>query len=330
MAIIKQPMLKRILFTLFVFFGLSLTAQAAERVVIGVSPALSATLSIVAKQQLFFSQQGVEADVHVIESGSKAVAMMLNDELDISEGTVFALVSNSFSRKDFRILTQVSTAGNSNMVVARKDKGIRKIEDLVGKKVGVLKAGFPQYVLDLMLLNAGLDPKKVKLVFEETDRLCQMLSSGEIDAACLYGVWIDRAKQDLKDNAVVFHDSKITHVTIVHAGKIKNFERNHDLYSRMLKAYIAAEEYVKKNPEAALKIVVDYLKLDMGNARKVWKPNLNHVALEQSLVKDMENLAQWQIEVGMQKNAKSSPNYLDFIHFRSLKEVDPERVTVAH
>jgi hypothetical protein len=34
-----------------------------------------------------------------------------------------------------------------------------------------LKGGFPHYILDLMLLNAGVDSKKINLVFEETDRL---------------------------------------------------------------------------------------------------------------------------------------------------------------
>ncbi|MEI7639059.1 MAG: ABC transporter substrate-binding protein [Syntrophus sp. (in: bacteria)] len=306
-----------------------MTAQAGERVVIGVSPALSATLSIIAKQQGFFLQQGIDVDIRIIESGSKAVALMLNDKLDISECTVFALVSNSFSRKDFKILTQVSTSGNSNMIVARKDKGIQKIEDLKGKKVGVLKGGFPQYVLDLMLLNAGVDHKKVRLVFDETDRLYQLLLSGKLDAVCLYGIWIEKAKNNLKDNAVLFHDEKITHVTIVHAGKSRNFERNPDLYSKMLKAYIKAEEYVKKNPDAALKMVVDYLKLDMVNSRKIWKPNLVHVALDQSLIKDMENLAQWQIDTGLRSNSKI-PNYLEFIQFKNLMDTDQKRVTIAH
>ncbi|MFH0995033.1 MAG: ABC transporter substrate-binding protein [Pseudomonadota bacterium] len=328
MTACKRTMLKWILSTLFIFIGLSPTAQAGERVIIGVSPALSATLSIIAKQHGFFSQQGIDADIRVIESGSKAVTLMLNDELDISESAVFAIVSNSFSRKDFRVMTQVSTTGNSNKIIARKDHGIRKIDDLVGKKVGVLKAGFPLYVLDLMLLNAGLDSKNVKLVFEETERLYQMLSSGELDAACLYGIWCDKATKALKDNAVVFHDEKIAHVTVVHAGKTETLERNPDLYSRVLKAYIKAEEHVKKNPETTLETVVDYLKLDMGNAREAWRPNLVHVALEQSLIKDMENQAQWQIDTGM-INSLKIPNYLDFIHFRSLMEIDPKRVTIT-
>jgi ABC-type nitrate/sulfonate/bicarbonate transport system substrate-binding protein len=215
------------------------------------------------------------------------------------------------------------------MIVARQDKGIRKITDLTGKRVGALKGAFPQYVLDLMLLNAGVDSKKIHLVLTDNDRLYQMLSSGELDAACMHGGWVDKAAKTLKVNAVLFHDEKLVRVTVVHAGKTRTFERSPELFSRILKAYIKAEEYVKKNPDAALKTVVEYLKLDRSNAQKVWKPKMVHVALEQSLIKDMENLAQWQIDQGIQKNAKI-PNYLDFIHFKNLTEVDPKRVTITH
>ena len=329
MSTCKQTLLKSTLLSLVVFFGFSIPAQAGKQVVIGISPSLTATLNIIAKQKGYFTQQGVDADIRLIESGSKAVAMMLNDEIDISESTVFALVSNSFKRGDFKIYSQVSISGNDNMIIARKDKGIRTINDLKGKKVGVLKGAFTQYVLDLMLLNAGVDSNKIHLVLEENDRLFQMISSGELDAVCFYGGWIDKAKNSLKDNAILFHDEKLVRVTVVHAGKTKTFERNPELYSRILKAYIRAEEYVKKNPDAALKTVADYLKLDIINAQKIWKPKMIHVALEQSLVKDMENLAQWQIDTGLQ-NSSRIPNYLDFIHFRNLLEVDSKRITITH
>jgi sulfonate transport system substrate-binding protein len=322
-------MLKRILLTLGVFFGFSLTAQAGERVVIGISSALTSTLNIIAQQQNYFSQQGVDAEIRVIASGSKAVAMMLNDEIDISESAIFALVSNSFNRRDFKIYTQTSISGNDNMIIARKDKGIRKITDLKGKRVGALKGAFPHYVLDLMLLSAGVDSKNIHLILEDNDRLSQMLSSGELDAACMHGGWIDKASENLKDNAVLFRDEKLVRVTVVLAGKTRTFERSPGLFSRILKAYIMAEEYVKKNPDAALKTVVEYLKLDMSNAQKVWKPKMVHIALEQSLIKDMENMAQWQIDTGM-SNSRKIPNYLDFIHFRNLTEIDPKRVSITH
>lgn len=156
-----------------------------------------------------------------------------------------------------------------------------------------------------------------------------MLSSGELDAACIHGGWIDKASKNLKDNAILFHDEKLVRVTVVHAGKTGTFDRNPELFTRILKAYIKAEEYVKNNPDTALKTVVEYLGLDMSRAQKVWKPNIVRVALEQSLIKDMENMAQWQIDSGMQNQMKI-PNYLNFINFRNLSEVDPKRVTITH
>jgi NitT/TauT family transport system substrate-binding protein len=324
----KRTMLKPI-FTLAIFLTLFVTAQAGERVAIGISPSLTAALNIIAKERGYFSQQGVDAELRVIASGSKAVAMMLNDELDISESSIFALVSNSFNRKDFKIYAQVSTSGNDNMIVARRDRGIGTIADLKGKKVGVLKGGFPQYVLDLMLLNAGIDGSSLHMVFEENGQLYEMLSSGELDAACVYGGWIDKATKILGENAILFHDERLVRVTVVHAGKTSTFERTPELFTRVLKAYIQAEDYVEKNPDDALKAVVEYLKLDMQNARKVWKPTMIHVGLDQALIKDMENLADWQIDTGLQKTRKTL-NFLDFIYFHSLTSADPARVTIAH
>jgi NitT/TauT family transport system substrate-binding protein len=322
-------MLKKLLLTSIALFSLSIAVKGGERVVIGVSPSLTATLNIIAKEQGYFSQQGVDAEIRVIASGSKAVVMMLNDELDISESSIFALVANSFKRNDFKIYTQVSISGNDNMIIARRDRGIRKIADLKGKRIGVLKGAFPQYVLDLMLLNAGIEPKKIQVVMEENDLLYKMLASGELDAVCFYGGWVDRATRILKDNAILFHDEKLVRVTVVHAGKTKTFERNPGLFTRILKAYISAEDYVRKNPEAARTAVVEYLKLDPENAKKVWKPNMVHVALEQSLLKDMENMAQWQIDTGVQTGPKF-PNFINLIHFKSLMAVDSKRVTIAH
>lgn len=329
MAFIKLNIVRLILIAFLLLGEFSQTTQAGESVVIGISPSLTATLSIIAKEQGYFNEQGVDVQLRVIESGSKAVAMMMNGQIDISESSVFGLVSNSFIRKDFSIFTQLSISGNDNMIVARRDRGIKTISDLKGKKVGVLKVGFPHYVLDLMLLNAGIDSGKIQLVYGEPDQLCKMLVSGVLDAVCVYGGWIDKAEKSLKENAVEFYDGKLVRVTVVQACKSRLVERNPDFIKKILNAYIKAEAYVKNNPDKAERTVVEYLHLDMNNSKRFWKPNMMHVALEQSLIKDMENMARWQIDTGMTNNTKV-PNYLSFINFKSLTEVDPARVTITH
>lgn len=318
-----------ILGTVLALSGFPAAAQAGERLVIGISPSLTATLSVIAEKQGFFTQQGLDVELRNVKAGNFGVLGMLNDEIDISESAIFSLVSNSFTRSDFKIITTVGVTGNDNMVIARGDRGIRRIQDLKGKKVGVLRGGFPQYVLDLMLLNAGLTSKDLRIIFEEPEALVRLVSSGELDAICCYGGWIDKTKQELKNNFIVFHDEYIVRVTAVQAAKTARIDRNPDIFARLMRAYILAEEYVKKNPARALKTTVDYFKMDMRNAQKLWKPNLCHVALDQSLIKDLENVARWQVDSGMHKNSKI-PNYLDFIRFNILEGIDAKRITIIH
>jgi NitT/TauT family transport system substrate-binding protein len=262
-------------------------------------------------------------------SGSYGVAAMLDDEIDVSESAIFSLVTNAFKRQDFKIFSSVAAAGNDNIIIARKDRGIKTVKDLKGKRIGVLKGALPQYVLDLMLLKAGLTSKDVKIVLDVAKNLPLRISSGELDAVCIYGGWVDKISLALGANAVQLHDKGLIRVTVVLAAKSKKMAKNPEMFARLLRAYIKAEDYVRKNPDTALKTVVEELNLDMSNAREAWKPNLFFVGIDQSLVKDMENLARWQIDSGMHKGAKI-PNILNFINFKVLESEDPGRVKVVH
>ena len=315
--------------TLLSIVFLSMPCFANEKVTIGVSPSLTATLTIIAQQQGYFARQGIDVDIRVVKSGSLAVAMMLNDEIDISESSIFALVSNSFKRKDFGIYTQASISGNDNMIVGRKDRGIHTLTDLKGKRIGVDRGAYPSYVLDIMLMNAGISPHSVTLVSEQNDKLLSGLVSGGLDAVCFYGGWVDKATKELGDNAIRFHDEQLIRVTIVHAAKTKELMGRSTMFQKILAADIQAEDYVKANPDAALRAVVAYLQLDLKTAQSIWKPQLFHLGLEQSLVIDLENLAHWQMESGLQPQAKI-PNFLEFIAFGNLTAVDSRRVSMIH
>jgi ABC-type nitrate/sulfonate/bicarbonate transport system substrate-binding protein len=303
-------------------------AAALERLVIGVSPSLTATLSVVALKEGFFAAQGLDVDVRVIGSGNKAVTMMLDDEVDVSESTPFVLAKNAFTRRDFAIYAQVAVMANDNMIVARRDRGIRTLADLKGKRVGVLRDGFPAYVLDLMLLEAGLDASTVRIVSDESHALPSRLASGDLDAACVYGGNADQAIARLGANAIVFHDDRLVRVTVVQAARRATLEKRRPALLAALQAYARAEEWIRHHPDAALQETVEFLRLDPARARRVWTPKMIHVELEQALVKDLENLAHWQVDTGQQLQG-ALPNVLDFIESAPLEAVDARRVTIV-
>ena len=70
----QKPRLRFALLTFLFLFVCPLALKAADRIVIGISPSLTATLSILAKQKGYFEQQGIDAELRVISSGSLAVA----------------------------------------------------------------------------------------------------------------------------------------------------------------------------------------------------------------------------------------------------------------
>lgn len=312
----------------FVAFFLCATGlRAQDRLIIGISSSLTATLGVVAEKMGYFAREGLGVELRNVVSGNNGVVMMLRDEIDVSESTVFALVANSFTRDDFRIFATTAVSGNDNAIVARKDRGIAEVRDLRGKTVGVIAAGFPEYVLDLMLLKAGLATSEVLIVKDEPQKLVQYIAGGRLDAVCSFGAWIDRTRAAIPGNDIVFHDESLVRVTSTLAAKRGRLERDQAVFAKLLRAYALAEDYVTKNPDRALAATVDYFGLDPVASREAWKPNLFRLRLDQSMIRDMENMARWQIDTGRQK-AAGIPDSLELFDFGPLERLDPKRVTI--
>jgi ABC-type nitrate/sulfonate/bicarbonate transport system substrate-binding protein len=309
--------------------GWPVQAAAADRIVIGFGPSLTSALDIVAESQGFFAKEGLAAELREYARGNKAMEALFDGTVDLASSTAFPAVSNSFVRGDFRILTTVAVAGNDNKIIARGERGIRSLGDLKGKRIGVVKGGMSQYVLDLLLLQGGLSVKDITCVFNEPEPLLKSLTAGELDAMASFGSWFDKAAAALGPGAVVFTDESLVRVTTFMTAMESKLRANPGLFTRVIRAYIRAEEFIRANPDRSLDIVVERFKLDKTTARKLWKPNLFHVALDQSIIGDLENLARWQIDAGLLK-VSQAPNFLDFIWFATLEEIDPKRVGVIH
>ena len=72
---------------------------------------------------------------------------------------------------------------NTLYVVVRRDSPYRKIEDLKGQRVGVIRQGTSGEFSTRIVLGAhGMSYESVQPIFEPTDSLIPKLGSGQIDA----------------------------------------------------------------------------------------------------------------------------------------------------
>ena len=97
---------------------------------------------------------------------------------------------------------------------------------------------------------------------------------------------------------------------------------------RLIKALLDAEKYVSEHTPEAQELIARRLGYDPVLLQSLWRRCDFRVRLDQDLLILMEDEARWTIR--RQQPKKEMPNYLDVIHWESLKKIKPEAVSIIH
>nr|WP_319492786.1 PAS domain S-box protein [uncultured Desulfobacter sp.] len=97
-------------------------------------------LMYIAKENRLFEKYGLEVNLKPFKAGRFAADALLKGDSDVATVGEFVMVTNGFTRNDIRLLACISKF-QLNYLIARKDSGINLVQDLAGKKIGILKYG---------------------------------------------------------------------------------------------------------------------------------------------------------------------------------------------
>ena len=87
----------------------------------------------IAREQGYFKEHGIDAEIREYESGASASADLLASKVDGAFVGEFVAVSRTFTNPELRIVAQMSQQQYVRLV-ARRDSGIESPADLGGKK----------------------------------------------------------------------------------------------------------------------------------------------------------------------------------------------------
>jgi len=299
-----------------------------ESIVMAYSPFESTGLIWIAKDQHFFSRNGLNMISRKYDSGAASLDGMLNGEADIAVGvTEFPLVGKVLQKKKIRILGSIDK-GEFIYLVGRKDRGIGKASDLKGKRIGTTFGTIAEFHLGRFLELHGIKMQDTTIVDVKTpEEWVNAVADGDIDAIATAQPYADSAKDRLGDNAVVWSAQSSQPLYAQAISTAEWITKNPELVSRFLKSLAQAEEYVIRNPAEAKAIVRKRLNLDAAYTEKVWSQNQFSLTLDQSLILAMEDEARWMIENKL-TNERHVPDFSDYIYVDGLKAVKPEAVSV--
>ncbi len=252
---------------------------------------------------------------------------MLKGEVDVSGPTEYVIVGGAFRNEKIQAVSTIVKADLLS-IIGRKDHGIEKVSDLAGKRIGLPRNTILEFYLGRFLDLHGLSIHDVTLVDMIYSEMEGSIKKGRVDAVVAAPPFYDAIKSSLGAKAVEWSAQSGQLLYGVLTCRNDWIARNPDLLVRLLKGLEQANLYMAQHPNEAKSIVQKRLNLDAGYVDRIWKRNLFSLTLDQSLITAMEDEARWMIHNNLTAGKKTIPNFLNFIHTKSLKEVNPNSVNI--
>lgn len=314
----------------YYFLNEKQTPLVRKSVRIGFARQSTNALGFVAQDKGYFSDEGLDVVVKEYSSGKLALEGMLAGETDIALGVGSVPVTSVATRGvDLEIISGLSSTDNYQRIIARRDRGITRPEDLKGKRIATQELSDVHFFLSIFLEKYGLSQKDVSLSFVPPDLLTGALSDGDIDAISMREPFISQAEALLSDNAIIFDAPGLilTKEYVVASRSFVTKEYNQETVRRLLRALIRAEEFIKQNQGESIVIVSTKLMVEEKVVRAIWSNFHFAVSLDQTIFILLEDVTRWLVGNNY-AGADSDPNYLNFIYSDALKMVKSSAMTI--
>jgi ABC-type nitrate/sulfonate/bicarbonate transport system substrate-binding protein len=297
-----------------------------ESVTLGFYPSEYNSLIIIAKDQQYFSANGLEVTLKDYSSGASAARGLLNGEVNFSAASEFVVANNAMQNANLCAFGTISKYLNLYLV-ARSDKGINNVSDLAGKRIGVAIGSSNQFYLGRYLDLNGINRSQVTLINVNFVQTPAALANGTVDAVITFQPYINEI-QNLLGNRIVMWQAQADQFGYFEVICAKDWAAaNSELLVRFLKALVQAQDFNLNHQDQAIAIVAKDLNYTSSYTSSVWPTYQYSVTLDQSFVLLMQDEARWLITNNL-INATSIPNFLNYIYVDGLKSVNPESVNL--
>lgn len=302
-------------------------SQPPERLVFAVAELLDSVPALVAHQQGFFAQEGLDVEVRFYSAGKDALAAVRRGEADLATVADFPIVLAILDGADIRIIATISKSGRENSIVARKDRGITEPSHIRGKVVGVIPRTTSEFLLDEFLIMNGMPRSAITVVPLKPGETVNALLTGRVDAVSTWSQYTATLLKSLGDKGVRFFAEETYQMywNVVASRELVTGRR--DSVHKFVKALDRANSYIMSDPAGARKVAMGALRLDPAQLAEVWADYEFDLSLDHTLPITLESQARWVMKQEA-TTARELPAFRDFICVDPLHDIRPAAVTV--
>jgi ABC-type nitrate/sulfonate/bicarbonate transport system substrate-binding protein len=291
--------------------------------------------TLIADERGLFERAGVDAAVTYGRSGKENLARLRAGDVDFAlmalTPAVLDLLGDSSpgGREDPVIMASLVHSGLLNKVVTLRRSELDRMEELAGRRVGLMAGTNAEVAWWIFSAYHGFAPDAVEVLDLPVDALTDALLAGTVDAAVLWEPWASRLASRVPDGINVLAGSDLYVAKWILVTRRGTVAARPALCRALLRAYQEAIGHIQRHPVDALrtyarKLAVDAAPLAPESAAAVPFYALN---LDWSLVSSLQQQLAWARAAGYERDA-SARSVMQLIAPGPLKAVDRSAVTI--
>jgi NitT/TauT family transport system substrate-binding protein len=226
---------------------------AAETVSIAHSTWVGYGPLYIARDKGFFSKNGVDVDLIVMEDPKERFPTLMADKIQMIASTVDTALLYMKKPDDFQYVVAIDDSNGGDGIVANKD--IKTVADLKGKSVAVNEGSVSDFYLNVLLSHEGLKESDLNVVNMTASDAGTAFVSKQVDAAVTWEPWLSRGKASEHGHLLVDSSTTpglITDVLIAKTSWVADHKKD---VAAIVKSWNEAVAFYREHPDESLEIM---------------------------------------------------------------------------
>jgi len=205
----------------------------------------------------YLEKRGLKTEDFAVPSGNLTMQQMVARQVDLGTyaGPSFIL---GHDKGGLVAIAQIETVGKTAAIVARKDLGITKLEQLKGKKIAnQTGSSIGNIFVDQIGPANGLPKGSYQEVRMDVNNMVAALAAKTVDAMVNVEPYNAIAEADGIGN-ILMDVASIDKVPVFMAATPDFVEKNHDAVVAYLKAWLDVKRDVKENPKKVSDVIYSF------------------------------------------------------------------------
>ena len=222
----------------------------------------------VAAQKGIFKENGLDVELEMFDTAQPLMDALVGGGIDVAGYTAFPITLSAQlrSKKDLYYTTAIMEDDQHpiSMLMVKKDSSISSIQDLKGKKIGILPTLAYKVWLEMILQKNGIAPNEVTIQQVAPAMTPSALESGLVDAMFTNDPAVTTTVQKgvgkLLYTGAIVPKYMWSPFPFGSFNMTKDFvDRNPDTAKRIVKSLDAAIDFINANPKEAKQAMQDFL-----------------------------------------------------------------------